>query len=93
MLINGYFKNKDDSLSMLNLTDQSNPNYWVYGLFSKNKKNIINEMRLNGFYASGVHMNNNNYSVFGNLVDLNGVNKFMNDFVAIPSGWWVEEIL
>lgn len=87
---NRYFENKDDSLSMLNLTDQSNPNYWVYGLFSNNKKNIINEMRLNGFYTSGVHMNNNNYSIFGDKIELKGVKSFMKKFLAIPCGWWMD---
>jgi len=87
---NEYFKN-DKSFAKLNLVEKSNPNYWVYGLLAKNKIEMINEMRHAGFYASGVHINNNHYSVFGGLVDLGGVNKFMNEFVAIPCGWWLDE--
>ncbi len=59
---NEYFKD-NDSLTKLNLIEKSNPNYWVYGFLAKNKKKMINEMRQKGFYSSGVHMNNNNYSV------------------------------
>ena len=66
---------------LLQKTNQSSPNYWVYGLLSNDKESFIKEMRSKGFYASSVHANNNNYSVFGNLVDLNGVNKFINEFV------------
>jgi len=88
-----YFNKINNGLSLLQKTNQSSPNYWVYGLLSNDKESFIKEMRSKGFYASSVHANNNNYSVFGNLVDLNGVNKFMNEFVAIPSGWWIEKIL
>ena len=43
-----------------------------------------------GYYASGVHLNNNNYSVFGDRTDLKGVTQFYKSFVALPSGWWFE---
>lgn len=85
-----YFKDKDDHMLILNITSQSKPNYWVYGLFSNDKKSLINDMRLKGFYASGVHMNNNNYSIFGDKIELKGVKSFMKKFLAIPCGWWVD---
>lgn len=72
--------------------DHSNPNYWVYGTLGTNKRELIMLLREKGFYASGVHMNNNRYSVFGNNTILPGVAKFYNSFVALPSGWWVDEI-
>lgn len=70
----------------------SNPNYWVYGTLAKNKRNTILELRQKGYYASGVHINNNRYSVFGEGSVLTGVEKFYNSFIALPSGWWVNEI-
>lgn len=70
-----------------------NPNYWVYGVLAQNKIKTIKKYRENGFYASGVHINNNNYSVFNNKKDLAGVNEFMNHFVALPCGWWFENKL
>lgn len=65
------------------------PNYWVYGTLALNKKRFIVEMRKQGFYASGVHLNNNRYSIFGDQTDLMGVNDFYSKFVALPSGWWM----
>lgn len=71
--------------------DNTLPNYWVYGLRAENKRECIQEFRKKGFYASGVHINNNIYSVFGERVDLLGVSDFYNHFLAIPCGWWMGE--
>ena len=68
------------------------PNYWVYGIFAPDKKECIEFFRKKGFYASGVHINNNIYSVFGKQETLPGVKEFYNSFVALPCGWWMEEI-
>lgn len=67
------------------------PNYWVYGLLAQNKRETILKFRKLGFYASGVHINNNIYSVFGDKSDLKGVNEFYRRFVALPCGWWMNE--
>jgi dTDP-4-amino-4,6-dideoxygalactose transaminase len=67
------------------------PNYWVYGMLVKDKLSAILKFKEKGFYATGVHVNNNIYSVFQNKKELKGVNDFMNSFVAIPAGWWVNE--
>ena len=64
------------------------PNYWVYGVLAQNKRELIRDFREKGYYASGVHINNNQYSVFQDTKVLNGVNEFMNSFVALPCGWW-----
>jgi dTDP-4-amino-4,6-dideoxygalactose transaminase len=65
------------------------PNYWVYGTLAENKRETILKFREKGFYASGVHINNNVYSVFGDQSFLPGVAEFYNHFVALPCGWWV----
>lgn len=64
------------------------PNYWVYGTLAKDKNKIILRFRERGFHASGVHINNNQYTAFGDTRKLAGVNEFMNSFVALPCGWW-----
>ena len=66
------------------------PNYWVYGALAENKKETILKFREKGFYASGVHIKNNVYSVFGDKTFLPGVNEFYNHFVALPCGWWID---
>lgn len=68
-----------------------NPNYWVYGLLADNKLDMITNFRKMGFYASGVHIRNDIYSVFGRQkAALPGVEKFYTSFVALPCGWWME---
>jgi perosamine synthetase len=87
MIWNEKFVN-DDSICPLKVTFDSIPNYWVYGTLCKNKTEAIKNFKESSFYATGVHINNNVYSVFNNKISLKGVNEFMNHFVAIPSGWW-----
>ena len=67
------------------------PNYWVYGVRAADKRKTITSFREQGFYASGVHINNNIYSIFGDATDLPGTNDFYAHFVALPCGWWMFE--
>lgn len=66
-----------------------NPNYWVYGILSENKEQDMLRLREQGFYVSGVHLPNSYYSVFGDQVQLPGVQEFYRKFLALPCGWWV----
>lgn len=65
-----------------------NPNFWVFGVLTSRKTELLLQFRKLGFYASGVHLPNNNYSVFGKQGALPGVEDFFSKFVALPSGWW-----
>jgi len=65
------------------------PNYWVYGVLVPDKREYLKIFREKGFYASGVHLYNNAYSVFGDQKSLSGVTAFYNSFLALPCGWWV----
>jgi len=77
------------AIKPLKINNNTNPNYWVYGSLSGNSKETIAYFKSKGYYATGVHINNNIYSVFNNKINLEGVNKFKQQFVAIPCGWWV----
>lgn len=79
-----------DFFRLNNRTDIE-PNYWVYGILSDNKIQDMLKFRENGFYASGVHLPNTYYSVFGEQGQLSGVAEFNNKFIAIPSGWWLQK--
>lgn len=68
--------------------EHQNPNYWIFGVLAQNKKQNILHFREKGFYASAVHLPNNNYSVFGIQGKLPGVEEFYSQFVALPNGWW-----
>lgn len=85
---NAFFLNQSQYIPLH--CENSNPNYWVYGLLTDNKEEAIKKFRNMGYYASGVHMRNDIYSIFGKQnVDLNGVREFYDKFVALPCGWWV----
>jgi dTDP-4-amino-4,6-dideoxygalactose transaminase len=75
-------------IDFLNTRHASNPNYWVFGVLATNKQKMIALLRSKGYYASGVHLNNNCYSVFDNHAELPGVSTFYSRFFAVPSGWW-----
>lgn len=80
-----------EGMDVLTPIPNSRPNYWVYGLLANDKVNKIQEFRANGMYASGVHLNNNSYSVFGIQPILKGVEEFSQRFIAIPCGWWINQ--
>ena len=88
---NQYFENNPEA-DLLQISENVKPNYWVYGVLAKDKPAFIQNMREKGFYATGVHINNNSYSVFKNDMALPGVTEFMNKFVALPCGWWINNL-
>lgn len=66
------------------------PNYWVYGILTEKKRETIVMFRKMGYYASGVHINNDIYSVFDGVKEcLPGTVEFNRRFVALPCGWWM----
>lgn len=83
--------NEELDLYKLNSRSEIEPNYWVYGILSENKKEDMLKFRENGFYASGVHLPNSYYSVFGEQGHPPGVLDFNNKFIALPSGWWYKK--
>jgi perosamine synthetase len=80
---------KSTNIKSLQINDTTNPNFWIFGTLSNSKKETIAYFKSKGYHATGVHINNNIYSVFNNKIELKGVNKFKEQFVAIPSGWWL----
>lgn len=79
------------NIQLLN-TNQIEPSYWVFGTLCNNKPSALTHFKELGYLASGVHLPNTYYSIFGTKdVSLPGVREFYNKFVALPSGWWVEK--
>lgn len=87
---NEWFKVNLPLAHTLNDRKEVLPNYWVYGFLTDDKQDVLDNLRAKGFYASGVHLNNNCYSVFGKKCYLPGVTDFYNKFLAVPCGWWTE---
>jgi len=80
---------RNNNSIQLMIAKETTPNYWVYGVRAEQKKDCIREFRNQGYYASGVHINNNIYRVFGDRTELPGVSDFYEHFVALPCGWWL----
>ena len=77
-------------VSPLSLVSGTSPNYWVYGVLAKHKRQFMEDWRSKGYYASGVHLPNTFYSVFGQQGGLKGVSDFYSHYVALPCGWWMK---
>jgi perosamine synthetase len=85
-----YFsENNIYSTQAMQVIKEAKPNYWIYGILVNNKHEALKFFREKSFYASSVHLNNNNYSVFDNSIKLTGVDEFSNQFLALPCGWWM----
>ena len=73
----------------VHILSATKPNYWVYGVLAEDKNEFMKEWRDKGYYASGVHLPNTYYSVFGKQVELKGLQSFYSKYVALPCGWWM----
>ncbi len=66
------------------------PNYWLYTFLSKDRDDLLKDIRKQGLYASKVHIRNDIYTVFGKFCsNLKGVQQFNDETLSIPSGWWI----
>ena len=79
----------DPGVTPIKIAPNTKPNYWVYGVLAKNKREFMEEWRNKGYYASGVHLPNTYYTVFGKQPELKGVNEFYSKYIALPCGWWI----
>ena len=86
---NYFSENNINSIQSIKVIKEARPNYWIYGILVNNKHEALKFFREKNFYASSVHLNNNNYSVFDNSIKLTGVDEFSNQFLALPCGWWM----
>lgn len=82
-------RNEFPTYEIFNQREEDYPNFWVYGVLADNKVEAIKTFREAGYYASGVHLPNNFYSVFGPKIELPGVTDFYSRFLALPCGWWI----
>lgn len=73
--------------------ENTQPNYWICGILSQSKEADMKDFKEHGFACSSVHLPNNYYSVFGREPILKGVAEFYKKFIAIPSGWWMDDFV
>lgn len=80
--LNGY------DVEILGMRDNINPNFWVFNMLTNNKQEMLKHFRKLGFYASGIHVNNDIYSIFGNQGKFERAQSFNKKHLALPCGWW-----
>jgi len=68
-----------------------NPNFWIFSILTDRKSEMLSYFREKGFYASGIHVSNDIYTIFGKQASLKGVKAFSERHLALPSGWWINE--
>ncbi|RYX87937.1 aminotransferase class V-fold PLP-dependent enzyme [bacterium] len=86
-----YLQQYHSSINLLGYRENIYPNFWVFGILTQQKLTMLEYFRNLGYYASGIHVNNNIYSAFGAQTNLKGVNSFYKQHLALPSGWWIDE--
>ena len=88
-----YYDNSLKGISGINLVDYSpntEPSYWLYTMRVEKRENFIKMMESNGIAASPLHHRNDSHSLFSESKRiLPNMDKFYNEFIHIPCGWWV----
>lgn len=70
------------------------PSYWLYTMKVDRRDDFIKMMADNDIVASPLHHRTDTHSVFADSkCELPGMEEFYSNFVHIPCGWWVDELI
>lgn len=73
------------------LKNQSKTNNWVFGFLSESKDDEMTSLKEQGIACSGVHTTLSHNAIFENThKEFPNTDSFINKFIAIPNGWWIE---
>lgn len=79
-----------DGVELIEYYPNSEPSYWLYTLKVKNRDGFVKKMVDNGIMASELHKRNDLHTFLNDYpAKLSNLDKFYNNMVHIPSGWWV----
>lgn len=76
-------------IHLISYYENTEPSYWLYTLKVENRDGFVKMLADNQIQASPLHLRNDRHSVFNSSRRLENLDKFYNDFVHIPCGWWV----
>ena len=72
--------------------NNTEPSYWLYTMKVDRRDDFIQMMADHGVLASPLHHRSDTHSVFAeSKCDLPALDKFYEEFVHIPCGWWVTD--
>lgn len=95
-IYNGKFYDRELSnisgLTLVRYNNNTEPSYWLYTMKVENRDDFCRMMESNGICASPLHHRSDTHSVFSSSKRyLPGMEKWDEEFVHIPCGWWVGE--
>ena len=70
----------------------SESNGWILPLHVNDKLELIKLLSESGVSSSGVHGNISYYSIYGSSKRMEKAEIFLDKFLAIPCGWWIDDI-
>lgn len=81
-----------NGITLLPYYSNTEPSYWLYTMKVERRSEFIRMMEDRGISASPLHMRNDRHDVFhaGKSI-LPNLDKFYNEFIHIPCGWWITE--
>ncbi len=89
-----YFDNALKNISGVTLIpyyNNTSPSYWLYTLKVENRECFINKLEKNGIAASPLHLRNDRHKIFSSNKKLPNLDKFYDEFIHIPCGWWLNQ--
>lgn len=79
-------------ITLIPYYDNTEPSYWLYTMKVEDRENFIKMMNDIGVIASELHHRSDTHSLFADSkCELPNLDKFYNEFVHIPCGWWVSD--
>lgn len=78
-------------VTLLPYYKNTEPSYWLYTIKVERREEFIRMMEQRGILTSPLHLRNDRHSVFKSTRSLPNLDKFYNEFVHIPCGWWVND--
>lgn len=93
---NGLFYDRElcnsDGVQLVKYNPNTEASYWLYTMFVERRDDFIKMMEENGVTASPLHHRSDTHSIFyESRTELPGMEKWYNNFVHIPCGWWVTD--
>jgi dTDP-4-amino-4,6-dideoxygalactose transaminase len=69
------------------------PAYWGFLVLAERRDAVLAALKAAGVQASRMHYRNDGYSGFGSQHrPLPGTDIFMRDVIALPCGWWLDQL-
>jgi len=80
-------------LTLLDRPAERKSSYWAYALRAENRDGLVRKLTEHGIGAQRLHLRVDAYSCFDGIRrdDLEGVDVFDRENVAIPCGWWLSD--